>query len=51
MISEPFYMMETQLTDEQYREFMRVVALASVTNRIAIGYQIEPDERYRTPAS
>ncbi|MEZ5727138.1 MAG: carboxymuconolactone decarboxylase family protein [Burkholderiaceae bacterium] len=39
------------MTDEQYREFMRVVALASVTNRIAIGYQIEPDERYRTPAS
>ncbi len=35
------------MDDEKYREFMRVVALASVTNRIAIGYQIAPDTRYR----
>ncbi len=36
------------LSEEQYREFMRVVALASTTNRIAIGYQIPSDEKYRS---
>ena len=36
------------LSEEQHREFMRVIALASTTNRIAIGYQIASDEKYRT---
>jgi AhpD family alkylhydroperoxidase len=36
------------LSEEQHREFMRVIALASTTNRIAIGYQIPSDEKYRT---
>lgn len=35
------------LTDEQHREFMRVIALASTTNRIAIGYQIPPDDKFK----
>jgi AhpD family alkylhydroperoxidase len=34
------------LSDEQHQEFMRVIALASTTNRIAIGYQIKPDEKF-----
>jgi AhpD family alkylhydroperoxidase len=36
------------LSEEQHQEFMRVIALASTTNRIAIGYQIPSDEKYRT---
>ncbi len=35
------------MTAEQHNELMRVIALAATTNRIAIGYQIEPDERFR----
>jgi AhpD family alkylhydroperoxidase len=35
------------MSEEQHREFMRVIALASTTNRIAIGYQIPSDEKYR----
>lgn len=35
------------MSDAQYNELMRVIALAATTNRIAIGYQIEPDERFR----
>ena len=36
------------MSPEQYQELMRVIALATTTNRIAIGYQIEPDERFRS---
>lgn len=36
------------MTAEQHKELMRVIALAATTNRIAIGYQIEPDERFRS---
>lgn len=35
------------MSAEQHKELMRVIALAATTNRIAIGYQIEPDERFR----
>ena len=35
------------MSDAQHNELMRVIAMASTTNRIAIGYQIEPDERFR----
>ncbi len=35
------------MSEAQYNELMRVIAMASTTNRIAIGYQIEPDERFR----
>lgn len=35
------------MSAEQHHELMRVIALAATTNRIAIGYQIEPDERFR----
>lgn len=35
------------MSDAQYNELMRVIALAATTNRIAIGYRIEPDERFR----
>ncbi len=34
------------LSTAQYDEFMRVIALASTTNRLAIGYQIETDQKY-----
>lgn len=35
------------MTDAMLHELMQVVVLASQTNRIAIGYQVELDERYR----
>lgn len=34
------------MSEEQYREFMRVISLASTTNRLAIGYQLKPDVKY-----
>jgi AhpD family alkylhydroperoxidase len=37
------------LSEAQYQEFIRVVSLASTTNRIAIGYQIKPDAKYFNP--
>jgi len=37
------------MTEAQFRELIAVVALASQTNRIAIGYQIDVDERFREP--
>lgn len=35
------------MTDAMLHELMQVVVLASQTNGIAIGYQVELDERYR----
>jgi len=35
------------MNDAMLHELMQVVTLASQTNRIAIGYQVETDERYK----
>lgn len=35
------------MTPEMFAELMQVVVLASQTNRIAIGLQVEVDERYK----
>jgi len=35
------------MTDAMLHELMQVVTLASQTNRLAIGYQVELDARYR----
>lgn len=37
------------MTDEMFGELMQVVYLASLTNRVAIGLQVEVDPRYRQP--
>ena len=36
------------MTDDMFRELMAVVGMANETNRLASGYQIEIDERYKT---
>lgn len=38
------------MTDAMYAELLRVIALASQTNRLAIAMQVPVDERYREPA-
>lgn len=35
------------MTDDQLKELMAVVGLANMTNRLAAGYQVEVDERFR----
>ncbi len=35
------------MTDEMLGELLQIVALANETNRLAIGYRVELDERYR----
>ena len=35
------------MTEEMFGELMEIVALANKTNRLAIGYKVEVDERYR----
>ena len=35
------------LTDTQHSEFMRVIALASTTNRLAIGFQVPTDAKFK----
>ena len=35
------------MTDDMFRELMAVVGMANETNRLAAGYQIEIDERYK----
>ena len=37
------------MTDAQFRELIAVVALANQTNRLANGYRIDVDERFRDP--
>jgi AhpD family alkylhydroperoxidase len=37
------------MTDAMYAELLRVIALASQTNRLAIAMQVPVDERYREP--
>lgn len=36
------------MSDAMFGELMAVVGLANVTNRLASGYQVEIDERFRT---
>jgi AhpD family alkylhydroperoxidase len=36
------------MTDEMFAELMAVVGMANETNRLASGYQVEIDERFRT---
>jgi AhpD family alkylhydroperoxidase len=36
------------MTDEMFAELLAVVAAANATNRLASGYQVEVDERFRT---
>ncbi len=37
------------MSEAMFRELMQVVYLASLTNRVAIGLQVEVDERYTQP--
>ena len=37
------------MTEAQFRELVAVTALANQTNRLANGYRIDVDERYREP--
>jgi AhpD family alkylhydroperoxidase len=37
------------MTDAMFRELMAVVGMANETNRLVSGYQVEIDERFRTP--
>src|SRR6202035_5448971 len=36
------------MTDEMFGELMAVVGMANETNRLASGYQVEIDERFKT---
>jgi AhpD family alkylhydroperoxidase len=36
------------MTDEMFHELMAVVGMANETNRLAAGYQVEVDERYKS---
>ena len=35
------------MTDAQFGELMAVVGMANETNRLAVGYQVELDERLK----
>jgi len=37
------------LTDAQLKELMAVIGMASETNKLVKGYQVEIDERFKTP--
>jgi AhpD family alkylhydroperoxidase len=37
------------MTDAQLAELMAVVGMANETNRLASGYQVEIDERFKSP--
>src|ERR1700726_3530939 len=37
------------MTDAMFHELMAVVGMANETNRLAAGYQVEIDERFKTP--
>ena len=37
------------MTDKQFSELMSIVGLANETNRLVSGWQVEIDERFRTP--
>ena len=37
------------LTDAQFKELMAIVGMASETNKLVKGYQVELDDRFKTP--
>ncbi|HTR23834.1 MAG TPA: carboxymuconolactone decarboxylase family protein [Terriglobales bacterium] len=37
------------MSDAQFKELMAVVGMANETNRLAAGYQVEVDERFKPP--
>ena len=37
------------MTDAMFQELMAVVGMANETNRVVAGYQVEIDERFKTP--
>ncbi|HVM91746.1 MAG TPA: carboxymuconolactone decarboxylase family protein [Terriglobales bacterium] len=37
------------MTDAQFKELMAVVGMANETNRLAAGYQVEVDDRFKPP--
>ena len=37
------------MSDEQLKELIAVVGFANANNRIVAGYQVETDERFKTP--
>ena len=37
------------LTDAQFKELMAVIGMASETNKLVKGYQVEIDQRFKTP--
>src|SRR5919197_1633101 len=37
------------MTDDMFRELMTVVGMANETNKVVTGYQVEIDERFKTP--
>jgi hypothetical protein len=39
------------MTPAMYHELMAVVALANATNRLANGYRIDVDERFKGPVA
>lgn len=41
--------MKQGMTDAMFKELMAVVGMANETNRLASGYQVEIDEKFRQP--
>jgi AhpD family alkylhydroperoxidase len=39
------------MTDAMFKELMSVVGMANESNRLVAGYQVEVDEKFKTPAS
>jgi AhpD family alkylhydroperoxidase len=39
------------MTDAMFKELMSVVGMANETNRLVAGYQVEIDEKFKTPSS
>ena len=37
------------MTDAMFKELMAVVGMANETNRLVSGYQVEIDEKFKTP--
>ena len=37
------------MTDDMFKELMAVVGMANETNRMVSGYQVEIDEKFKTP--
>ena len=37
------------MTNDQFKELMAIVGMANATNKLVTGYQVEIDERFKTP--